>query len=479
MDDAYISFRYALHLVAGQGLVYNPGQAVLGTTTPLYTVILAAGSSLLGTADLPHLAWILNALLDAAGVALMLWLGRKLTGSQTVGLGAALLWAVAPYSVTFAVGGLETSLVITLLLAAFALYLAGRDNWAALALALGVLTRPDVLIAALLILGAMLVRTWGKASGQSSRLTMRLRWAVAPPALIFLATLLPWLLYAALTYGGPLPHSLAAKTIAYHLPPEAALVRLLQHYATPFHEHLIFGGRWVVLGLILYGALFGIGALHTVQGNQRAWPLFLYPLFYAAIYAVANPLIFRWYLSPPLPFYILGIMAGVCALLSPRPGKQRAGGVAIAITLALASLANAWSWHPPSPQMAWIELEALYQQAALDLQDELAAGGGTLAAGDIGALGWFTGAPILDLVGLVSPQAQAYYPLPAQAYVINYAVSSDYVLAERPEFLVILEVYGRNTLLQDGRFLAEYQLWHSYPTDIYGSDGMLVYQRTR
>ena len=55
-------------------------------------------------------------------------------------------------------GGLETSLVITLLLASFALFLAGHDNWAALALALGTLTRPDVLIAGLLVFGAMGVR---------------------------------------------------------------------------------------------------------------------------------------------------------------------------------------------------------------------------------------------------------------------------------------------------------------------------------
>jgi hypothetical protein len=125
--------------------------------------------------------------------------------------------------------------------------------------------------------------------------------------------------------------------------------------------------------------------------------------------------------------------------------------------------------------MAWIELEVLYRQVALDVKEELAATGGRLAAGDIGALGWYTEAPILDLVGLVSPQATEYYPLPDEAYVINYAVSTDYVLAERPEFIVILEVYGRNTLAKAPDFEAAYQLWRSYPTDIYGSTAMLVY----
>jgi len=40
-DDAYITLRYAANLASGYGFVYNPGEAVLGTSTPLYTLFLA------------------------------------------------------------------------------------------------------------------------------------------------------------------------------------------------------------------------------------------------------------------------------------------------------------------------------------------------------------------------------------------------------------------------------------------------------
>lgn len=491
IDDAYITFRYAQNLANGAGLVYNPGEMVLGTTTPLYAALLAGLSRLLQMDDLPHLAWVLNALFDVVGVALLLWIGKRLTGKDRrpvspIGLGAALLWAVAPFSVTFAIGGLETSLVITLLLASFALHIAGRDNWAALTLGLGTLTRPDVLVAALLIFGNVGLRWLGRTirpaqpQGRGKRFPYR-------PAAIFVATLLPWVLFATIVYGGPLPHSMAAKSVAYRLPPEAALVRLLQHYGTPFHEHLTFGSGWVLIGLILYGALLAIGCLSSVRQNSRTWPLFLYPVLYAAVYSIANPLIFRWYLSPPLPFLFLGLLAGVWALAGELAGKRARRGwiTLLAAALAVASLGNAWTRHPPgppdkpAPEMAWIKLETLYRQVALDLKESLAATGDRLAAGDIGTLGWFTNAPILDLVGLVSPQAQEYYPLPAEAYDINYAVPADYVLAERPEVIVILEVYGRQTLAQDSRFGEAYELWRTYPTDIYGSEGMLVYRRSR
>src|SRR5207247_899918 len=42
VDDAFISFRYAQHLVDGYGLVFNPGERVEGYTNFLWTMIMAA-----------------------------------------------------------------------------------------------------------------------------------------------------------------------------------------------------------------------------------------------------------------------------------------------------------------------------------------------------------------------------------------------------------------------------------------------------
>src|SRR5881394_385774 len=37
-EDAYITYRYAHHLATGNGLVYNPGERVMGFSSPLWTV---------------------------------------------------------------------------------------------------------------------------------------------------------------------------------------------------------------------------------------------------------------------------------------------------------------------------------------------------------------------------------------------------------------------------------------------------------
>ena len=42
-EDAFISFRYAVNLAAGKGLVFNPGEPVWGYSNFLWTVFLAAG----------------------------------------------------------------------------------------------------------------------------------------------------------------------------------------------------------------------------------------------------------------------------------------------------------------------------------------------------------------------------------------------------------------------------------------------------
>ena len=46
-EDAYITYRYAANLAAGDGFVFTPGERVLGTSNPFYTLLLAALAALL------------------------------------------------------------------------------------------------------------------------------------------------------------------------------------------------------------------------------------------------------------------------------------------------------------------------------------------------------------------------------------------------------------------------------------------------
>jgi hypothetical protein len=475
IDDAFITFRYAQNLLSGHGLVYNPGEAVLGTTTPLYAMLLAGLAAPAGgsQAPFPLLALLVNTAADAVTCWLLIKLAGFL-GHRRAGIAAALIWAIAPMSVTFAVGGMETSVFIALITGTLYLVLTDRPAWGALAGGLSLVTRPDALLM-LLPLGLERLR----------RALPKARWNPNPlpvTAIEVLAFLLPvgsWAAAATVIYGSPIPLTISAKELAYSLPPEAALVRLLQHFGTPFLGNLTFGNWWIAAGLFVFPTLFALGALMALRGHAGSWPAWIFPWLYLAAYALANPLIFRWYLVPPLPLYFLGIMLGGERLSRDLRSQVPALGIAAA---ALLLTLHGWVLHPdhgperPAPQMAYIQLELLYKKAGLELRPRLKPDD-VLAAADIGALGYTTGARILDTVGLITPSAQAFYPLDPGSRVINYAVPASLVDELKPDYLVILEVYGRNTLLRDPAFARQYQLIDELPTEIYGSHGMLVFQR--
>jgi len=474
IDDAYITFRYVRNLLAGEGFVYNPGEAVLGTTTPFYSGVMALVSLPFGGADVnfPALAWLLNSVLAALTCFLLIKLGMEL-GRRNAGIATSLSWAVAPMAVTFDLGGMETGLVVALMTATFYFHLKNRTLAMAFLAAFSLLTRPDTLLylAPLAVERIRLATRW---SGEQARSEIRPR-----HIFVFAAPMMAWVIFSMYYFGSPLPNSIAAKSAAYELSAEAAFVRLLQHYATPFLGHLTFGPLWIAVGIFLFPILFVLGAIGSVRRMPKSWPIFIYPWIYLVAYSAANPLIFRWYLVPPLPILFLGIFMGVARIGEDLKFKSLLPVFSVVV---LALTMRGWTIRPdhgaarPAPRMAFIKLEQLYESVGKQIQRELAETD-VLAAGDIGALGYITNANILDTVGLVSPQVHRYYPLPAESYVINYAVPTNLILDQKPDWIVLLEVYGRNTIFRDPQFMAQYSLVDSIPTDIYGSEAMLIYQR--
>ena len=501
VDDSLITFRYARNILAGEGFVYNSGEQVLGTTTPLYTLSMVALGALSGgtQANFPVIALLFNALADALS-ALLLWkLGQNL-GYKFAAAAAALVWAVAPFSVTFAIGGLETSLYILLLTAAVYSHTKGQHHYTAIFAALSLLTRPDALLLLVPLGIARLISHFAHRTSQSGAHSTldRIR-DLLPELMVFVIPTAAWFTFATCYFGSPIPNSILAKTLAYRLPQTAALVRLMQHYTTPFLGHLTFGIPWIGVGLIIYPFFFLIGSRAALKENKQLWPWMIYPWLYFAVFAIANPLIFRWYLTPPLPAWIFLILVGMEHFIrniisqgEPRDQAQgwraRVGTVLLplVILLPLALSLRGWTLNPdhgptrPAPEMAWFKLELLYRQAAEILADDI---GDTphplpvLAAGDVGVLGYYTPTRILDTVGLNSPQSTKYYPLDESFYAINYAIPPDLIFDEQPDYIIILEVYGREGLFKDARFEGQYRLIGKIPTDIYGSAGMLIFKK--
>ncbi len=164
-DDSFISFRYARHLAAGQGLVWNPGERVEGYTNFLW-VILMAGALRLGWK--PEV--VSNLIGIASGAALLAAL--VIYTARRVGWRSPFIW-LAPLALAagrsftaWCTGGLETMLFTLLVFVASAVFVRERETGSSLPIlsstlfALATLTRPEgglfAAVAGLFFLGDLL-----------------------------------------------------------------------------------------------------------------------------------------------------------------------------------------------------------------------------------------------------------------------------------------------------------------------------------
>lgn len=488
VDDAFITFRYSQNLVAGDGFVYNDGNRVLGTTTPLYALTLASIAAVLGNSNYPDYALVVNAVADSVSVVLVALLGARLSGSRWVGIIAAAAWAIAPFSVTFAIGGMETSVHNLWMLAAWTAYLYHwRPGLVGAFVALGILTRPDAVIWAAPLLLHQLYTAWAQCKGCSLQ-----RWLPWQPYAVGLVIGLPWTIFATAYFGSFIPHTIGTKSVVYLVDDLQAFLRLLQHYANAFHQDRLLGvAVGVGLGIVAVPTLALTGTLRAVRNTRRSLPLVLYPWLYFAVFAALNPLIFRWYLSPPLPALYLAVVVGGYVLIRDLVCSERVRRVAwgAASMLILLSLLSAWELEPehgpnrPAPEMAFHELELNYQRMAERLLADYDVDSETLVAiGDIGSFGYYSQARILDTVGLVTEGLNDYYTLEQQQAIVepgaNYAIPPEMIFDYQPDFIVVMADFVTQGLLQDPRFEEFYAPTPIYTisTDYYG-DAMWVFAR--
>ncbi|MFN8560393.1 MAG: hypothetical protein U0703_01875 [Anaerolineae bacterium] len=486
IDDAFITFRYSRSIVEGQGFVYNPGVHTLGTTTPLFALTMAAISKVTGGEDFQWYAIAVSALADAISVVLIFLIARRVIASDWIAALPAALWAISPMSVTFAVGGMETSVNILWMAAATWLYVTRRSQVGiGVCAALGLLTRVDAVLWIAPLFAWQLVDAW--IAGRGKSIQMRIPWRTWVAVAV---VLLPWVIFSLGYFGTPLPNSVTAKRYAYLIEPLGALKQLIPVYSTPFFEFDTFGSVGAMLGAVVYLALSIFGLVYTARRLPRLLPFLLYPWLYFAAFAILNPLIFRWYMAPPLPALMLGIVVGAWALVSQPLRKSPAIRFAPVIVGAvgvvwLVTSLNAWTLHPdhgldrPAPKMSWHALELLYQQMGEHLRDDLGVTAQTrVASADIGAIGYFSRATIVDTVGLVTPELTRYYPVDAALIAPdqNYAIPPQLIYDTQPDYLVTMEGFVREGLAQQAQFQDEYALITEYPFPYYGSS-MRLYAR--
>lgn len=391
-DDAYITYRYAWNLSQGLGLVYNSGEHVLGTTTPLYTIVLALGAwGLAAPQIIPLVSFVLTIGADVVSAVVLFNLVTRAWRLTWLAWAVTLLWIIHPLRLDVATGGMETSVFTMLLLLAYDRYLRTNPSYYTIVfLALALLTRPEAVLA-IIPIGL----TWLKRNPRHALFATGLGCLI----------LAPWLIWATLYYGSPIPNSLTAKAVAYsdHLIP--AIHSLATFFATGTIGIYAFTPL-LLIALIFWIALYAYGLIQIAR-HAPIWLTFAsYPLLYALSMTIANaPLMFGWYYPPLLPALIFTNLSGIW--LATRLPLRWRQGLIVALLIVAVLIPFVYQRLQPSWILVHDETPPLSKDCFLaevpNQPDSL------VLAVDIGKIGYcLNRARILDAVGLVSPQAIPY-----------------------------------------------------------------------
>jgi tetratricopeptide (TPR) repeat protein len=410
----------------GNGLVFNLGEHVEGYTNFLWTMLLAI-PGLIGL-DLVTVSHVLGVVAGLAGLGLLYLLSRQLSGTAgpfginlvaialTVSNGAVAYWSIS---------GMETALFMALLLAAVLAYCREyrrRFVLTPVLLVLLSLTRPE----GMLVFGLTVLHFAASAwlPGQAS-----LRERVRPLLQLIVIYALPMLVFLGwrmLYYGYPFPNTYYAKA------------GVSAEYLQAGMDYFLFFIRTYLLGGLL------LAAPVLVLFWRRRSPEILYVVtitlgYTVYIIAVGGDVLhaFRFFV-PLLPLFYLLIQESTRELLALL---RRAQGWKHVVPLAVAGALAFYSYSGPHSyiQEKWMLERGLVSKmtATGTWLRSVATPTTQVAASTIGALSYYSGVTLIDLLGLTDATI-AHLPEPIEGVESGWKerkYNTSYVLSRQPSWI--------------------------------------------
>lgn len=373
-DDAFIHLRIARNFVVHGAPYYNMGEAVAGSSSPLWTITVAALFRHFGerVALVPQLEFLLT----ASVFGLCVWVLRERL-SPIVAVTAAFL-IVAMYLASVAAGAMETPAALLCFLASLIPLRNDHPIRFGFLSALAVLLRYE--LAVWLVIGFLLNRG----------LKAKARYAAG--------TATPLLLGAAFNayyFDTLIPNTVWAKSRVYRL----SMADFLTAMDTTWVGLLLF----VIVNAVVLGAALRRRSATWVQAMA------VFPVVLFALYCAARAFIFPWY----WPLMLVPLALSVLLVF-----PARAPYVPLILLLALpsypiATAKEAYGLLAGNASFFRDFTAAARVKQYLRIGDDLAQlmPAAVVMSSEIGALGWAFPGRIVDAAGLVSPECLKYHPM--------------------------------------------------------------------
>lgn len=462
-DDAMISARYARNLAHGDGLRYNRAPAmakpVEGYSNFLWVLGMAVGEKL-GASPRLSTAMMGAAFSSLCVTFLCLWVFSRTRSWALALLSAALLASSLPFAI-WAMQGLETAAFAFFVMAALGSHRPARPGplpW--LFSLLACLTRPDGLLVPLMIAireAVQVVLDQRKKDGGRRTLRKMISKQLQPGsslrrradhALLFFV--LPFIAYTVLRlayFGALLPAPLLAKT-GY------GLTGLL---AGAWYVADWIKAQWPLAGLLTLSlALFALREGRRIYQRKRfalreGRQIYRHELFAPALLILSYLLFvvvvggdfmpshrFIMHLTPLMIGFFVIALTGLDTEKQQPIGRRATLAIYFLLVVAFAwnAVQGAHYFRHPSFAREWHQKQAEWYGLTASWLLRHSRPEQTIAAGDIGYIGYVTDVDrIIDANGLVDFHLSR---LPGAASLVT---DFDYILGERPDFIVVMVHY--------------------------------------
>jgi hypothetical protein len=390
-EDAFITFRYAKQISEGNGFVYNPGERVYGTTTPLFTLLLTGWLLIPGT-DVVTGARLFD-LTSAIGALVLLVLTLRRAGATQ--FQQILAISLIGFSSRFWImdtGGMETPLVILLLSASWYAYVNGKFGWTGVLSGLLLWTRIDLVLWPV-VLCLVEARLNSKAVLKIASLTM----------LVYL----PWVIFSTLYFGSPIPHTITAKWVAYTLPSQESYLShlfVLIKWLNPLH----LPDRLEVIEVLIAFSIVGIAAWQTsrIYKHKLFAVLPLFAILETIRIVLSRATIFSRYYAPTFWVVLILLSLGLGSLLKRLRSVRSLSSFwrsvwGLAFLCLFLGLGFQVAKGARTAQM--YRHEGALKPAGLWLREN-SEPGATVQLEPLGYVGYYSERVMIDEVGLVTPQ---------------------------------------------------------------------------
>lgn len=395
-DDSYITLTYAKNLASGNGFVFNHPPAVLGTTTPLFTLAVAGLALIFPQTDIPVIAVFLTAFCWL-GIVWTIFFFRKEWGLEN--------WQVCTVALVLIgsgwIGslGMEAYPFAFLLVLSLSLFLSECYWLTGFITGLLFLTRGEGVLVLAVFSIAIPIQHWVTRKSIDIELVRNILKLVVG----FTMPVLLWVIYAYFTFGSFLPNTLAAKQAQGQTGLWRPFLQRLTNEWMPLwgksftFEVLPFVNFWWVIVLI---------GFIDVLLRKRRW---LIPVgwitLYISGYILLNVSAYGWYQLPVLfvlnLFFGLGIVKIVEILTRHIKHHNLSLGISVLFTsvlvfvLAKPTFNAMLAYQGDARGESYAALGRWFREHTNSSE--------SVAFIEIGYLGYYTDNRIIDLAGLVLP----------------------------------------------------------------------------